>query len=284
MDAEIQSFPIKEVLSSAFMAPITFATVLVAKSIPAVIALVGSFLLLFGGISLAFANLIHPLLLFPVGLLCMFGGLFGQTILVESLHRIFLLGPDSIPGRGFRRWTYRDTRFVGWGFVLGTLVTVVMAPGFFFLIVQFPDLHQISPVLDRVDNLHTFQIRMMVVFFLAWIPGGYVASRLAFVLPATAIGFKPNLGWSFNLTRPYQGSAFLMVGMVPILFQSGNFLLVLLLPGVLSGIASLVFSVYQGVLMIALLSFSFRFLAEAQPGNFQPRITDGGKLIDEENA
>lgn len=279
MNAAAQSFPTKKIVMGALIAPITYAKVLMLKTIPAVIALVASYVIMFGSLAVMAANegagwLAALFLLWPF---CIFGMVFGYTIIAETIHRAFLLGPDSIPGRGFRRWSKRDTRFFGWAIGIGFLASLAMIPGgalAFYLI----------PMDNLVDaagqpSLSAIQLRLQIITLIASIPAAYVLGRIAFVLPATAVGRKPDLGWSNDVSRKYQWHTFLVVGLLPTAINTIASILLLTLPQPVGGILTIVLFVYLSVVTIAVLSFSYGFLIQAQPDKLPPEISSDGKLI-----
>jgi hypothetical protein len=284
MNAAAQTFPTKKIVMGALIAPITYAKVLMLKTIPAVIVLVASYVTLFGSLALMAANedagwLAALFLLWPF---CIFGMVFGYTIIAETIHRAFLLGPDSIPGRGFRRWCNRDTRFFGWAIGIGGLASLAMIPGAILAFYALP----MDGLVDAEGqpSLSAIQLRMQIIGLIASIPAAYVLGRIAFVLPATAVGRKPDLGWSSDVSRGYQWHTFLVVGLLPTAINTIVSILLLALPQPFGAILTVVLFVYLSVVTIAVLSFSYGFLVQAQPEKLPPEITPDGKLIGAETT
>ena len=141
------------------------------------------------------------------------------TMTAVSCHRLVILGVDSLPNAWGLYWSRRETRFLGWSFLIAFSLGAVVLPPFVFLDLS---LHfSVSPDLRALGGL---------VFTVSVFCGAYVAARLSIVLPATAIGQRPTLKGSWRLSR-----------------SNGWRLVMVLSPAVLPG--SLVFALYDsGVL------------------------------------
>lgn len=110
------------------------------------------------------------------------------TLLAVRVHRIVLAGRDA--KQDWFRWTWRETRFLGW------LVLVYLFWTLFFL-----------PIVVGVGVASDFTLVSQGVWWdslaitLATLPGAYVFVRLAFLLPATAVDQKRNLRWAWELSK-----------------------------------------------------------------------------------
>ena len=126
-----------------------------------------AFLAILGGSRLAF---LLVWLLLP-------GGFF--TMIAISCHRLVILGVDSLPNAWGLFWSWRETRFFGWIFGIG------LSAG----LVTFLDI----PLYGSVSQLAVLVVSPPIMW--------YVLARLSLVLPATAIGQRPTLKGSWQLSR-----------------------------------------------------------------------------------
>lgn len=110
------------------------------------------------------------------------------TLLAVRVHRIVLAG-GGVKQNWFR-WTWRETRFLGWLVVVYFYWTLVLVP-----------------VIAGVGVASDFKLFSQGVWLdalaitLATVPGAYVFVRLAFLLPATAVDQKRNLRWAWELSK-----------------------------------------------------------------------------------
>ena len=120
-------------------------------------------------------------------------------------HRAVLLGDDSLPKRWGLFWSVRETRFLGWIFVLGVVTLVVSLP-IYFLIPQLPNW--------ALDWLAESPIS--ISFYTCILASTYIDGRLGMVLPATAIGnsMRPLRSWRSTAGN---GWSIFVALMIPIL-------------------------------------------------------------------
>lgn len=110
------------------------------------------------------------------------------TLLAVRVHRIVLTG-ESVNQNWFR-WTWRETRFLGWLVVVYFYWTLLLIP-----------------VVVGVGVASDFKLVSQGVWVdalaitLASVPSAYVFVRLAFLLPATAVDQKHNLRWAWELSK-----------------------------------------------------------------------------------
>jgi len=266
------TFPVKKILLAAAAAPISYAVTIVKKSVPGIVALVIGYLCI-GLFTLNAADIAAgeqpSWLLFAMAwLIGMVAFIFGYTVIAVTLHRIFLLGTSAIPGSGIRNWSSRETRFFGWGIAVG-LVLVVPAG----ILISLSMLGISQDVLEMAaEGSATIGLSMRV--FIAMLPIAYLLGRLLFVLPATATGSKPSLGWSWAFSRKYHLQTALVIGVAPVAASTIVELVFGLLPALLAIPLMIVFNVYLGVFGIAVLSFSYGFLKDAQPDLLPPAINE----------
>ena len=116
-------------------------------------------------------------------------GIAVGMLIAISCHRLVILGVDSLPSAWGLFWSGRETRFLGWMFLIAFSSGAIVLPPYFFLI-------EVSPNLS-------FDLRALsaLVFTVSVFYGGYVSARLSIVLPATAIDQRPTLKGSWRLSR-----------------------------------------------------------------------------------
>ncbi|MBW1746626.1 MAG: hypothetical protein JRJ25_10155 [Deltaproteobacteria bacterium] len=107
-----------------------------------------------------------------------------HVVMTILTHRIILLGPDSIPEWGFKKWTMRATCF--------TLYSIVYIVPVFFASVPYIGIIAVG----------------------VWC---YIAGRLSLVFPAIAIDDDVSFKQSWNLTKKYNLLMFLVVVIAPAL-------------------------------------------------------------------
>jgi len=110
------------------------------------------------------------------------------TLFAVTCHRIVLLGETSVPKYGLLSWTSRETRFLGWLFVLFFYGLLIIGP---VLLVTFGAVFLGVPFFKGYEKYW---------FFLGAVGLIYVFARLAVLFPATAIGERRNTDWAFETT------------------------------------------------------------------------------------
>ena len=201
--------------------------------------------------------------------LMVLSGAFGMMIAV-SCHRFVLLGQDALPSPWGVYWTSRETRFLGWWMgislismgltMLLVLVLGVLATGIFLATGgaagSLPD-----PGVGVNVFLAGAGLGIAFVF-----PMIYIMARLSLVLPATAIGERPTLKGTWQLSRS-NGWRLALVMFLPSLFLVPLSLwgLTLLDGNLLSRFIWAFMLTVLAVIGIAALSKSFSFLRPDSP-------------------
>lgn len=251
-----QEFPLRKVLLAAAATPLALGMLIVRKSVPGILALgIGYAIALLAGVAAASGNTSDLVFFALIAVLPLF--IYSYTIIAVTMHRIFLLGPDAVPGNGFTRWTYRETRFFGWGIAIG--FTAGLAGMLCIAVV----VSQVGVDFDAAGSITNPTLSFWT--FVGLLPMAWLLGRLAFVLPATATGAQPSFGWSWEFSRRYQWQTMLVVGVTPLAINLVVELLASVLPVVVIGVISVVAGVYLAIFGIAALSFSYRTLCELQP-------------------
>lgn len=166
---------------------------------------------------------------------------FGLTLILAVVcHRIVVLGTQSVAGFPIVWWTWRETRFLGWSLGIGLIAGLVMLPA--LSVSQSPWL--LIPLL---------------------LPGLYVFSRLALVLPIVATDGVAGLGKAWDLSR---GNGLRLVAVVTLLPFSLEVVVAWLpRPDVLVLDLLLIFAeLYVFVVGVAALSMAYRELDRARMG------------------
>jgi hypothetical protein len=175
----------------------------------------------------------------------------GSTLIAAvGAHRIFVLGPAAAPD--FRlAWVGKgEIRFLGWLLLLPLGPSLTLMPIYFIL----------GPFALGANMPLIYLGSINAVIGLIFV---YLMSRFAFVFPAAATDFRPELemGWAWRLSGHNHWRCFLLFGLIPIATSA----LLQLLPAY-DSILYDTFLIVLGVLVLtvelALLSFSFRWMLD----------------------
>ncbi len=127
-----------------------------------------------------------------------------NTLILVNIHRIVLLGPDSVPKWGME-WTRRESLFL-----LHMFMLILIGFSIFILTTML---------------ISTFGIEGVYVFIIAGLIVAYVVSRFFLVLPAIAVDQRLSLMESWRLTKQRQFLTMLVVFVFPTLLMLGMGLL-----------------------------------------------------------
>lgn len=106
------------------------------------------------------------------------------ALFAMSCHRVILLGEESLPSRYGIYWTMRETRFLGWVVLVGTV----------YMLLVFP--FQVA-TLYLPRSWWDWQL----MWYLPTLLATYIDGRISLVLPATAVGERSSIVESWRLTR-----------------------------------------------------------------------------------
>jgi hypothetical protein len=180
------------------------------------------------------------------------------TLLLATIgaHRVFIMPDSQVANTKSLRWTWRETRFLGWWLVMILVVCLTVLPIsllFFGIMIQAPS------ELSVFDSNLYWGIIIGSSLFLMY----YLLARLSLVLPATAIDQKGrSLKWSWRLSQGNSFRLFILIGCIPLLTN----LFIYFLPesdGIILNLAYSFIALIVGVIEICLLSLSFSFLSKA---------------------
>ncbi len=195
--------PIKLLIAQTFLVPYALRErIAMAILLPCLLSiLIGSFQTL---ISL---NQIEPLQGWSWILSLL--SIFVYVLIAINVHRILLVGLNSVPVLGLIKWTRRETMFVVWTLVLMLVNIVVSIP------VGLLTSLMLSPLYDK---LHFISI-MFLAFIPAYLAFALFSARLSPIFAHIAVDNYEglNLNWVWNLTRGYTWPLMVVVSIVPIL-------------------------------------------------------------------
>ncbi len=160
-------------------------------------------------------------------------------------HRVVLMGSDALPSRWGLFWSARETKFLGWLFVLGLIAFVLLQPIYYSLLVLPLNL---LPMDDKLWFLTwAWPVGVLLVCL---VPATYIDGRLGLVLPATAIGKRLNPLKSWKATTRNSGAIFLALLVPTLVVEVIDFLLF----GLLIRTDSLVLTFLRGLLYYPLFA------------------------------
>jgi len=174
------------------------------------------------------------------------------TLFAVTCHRIVLLGETSVPKYGLLSWTSRETRFLGWLFVLFFYGLLIIGP---VLLVTFGAVFLGVPFFKGYEKYW---------FFLGAVGLIYVFARLAVLFPATAIGERRNTDWAFETTAKNGWRLVAATTLIAAPFPLGMHALPVDHSLLGDFLMRLVDYAFMAIGIVA-LSLSFRFLSSTSP-------------------
>lgn len=157
-----------------------------------------------------------------------------HTVFAIAIHRVILLGPESISRGGIYVWTERETRFA---VRLAALIILVVIIFFSPLALGF--------------------LALPFLFFVL----ALAAPRLALVFPAIATGKTLEFNTAWDLSKDYWLTLFLIGIFIPILILLPNSILQELPYG--SSIAN-VYGIFSSIFFVVCYSLAFRHVTAAK--------------------
>ena len=177
-------------------------------------------------------------------------------------HRVVLLGAASLPNKWGLFWSFRETRFLGWLFVLALIAFLLSIPVYYLAaLVQMT-----AP--DWTPGWYTTTIAMYLGLLLT----AYIDGRIGLVLPATAVGDRLNLTRSWRITAENGWSIFFALVIPALLIQLIEFVLfrlVLNLSSVVGAVASDLLLYPLIAVGVVVLTIAYRDLVVV-PGDATP--------------
>jgi hypothetical protein len=166
------------------------------------------------------------------------------TLFAITCHRIVLIDGGETPAFGIRRWSSRETRFLG----------LTIFTGICFAIIAVLSI----AVGKAIVGSEGFSL----IPYVALLPAAYVSSRLSVLLPATAVDERRDVKWAWDTTAGNGKRLVLLVTLLPWAFGT----VFGLIETKLHPFAEFVVHVLYYVVIafeIAVLSVSYRFIRQA---------------------
>ena len=170
---------------------------------------------------------------------------------IVGCHRLFLMDDTAETNVRLFNWTGNEIKFTGWWLVLGVVMLLASIPLMFVFFVM----------IGGVKVFAGFGLAAPVLGRLFMLPILYVMARCSLVLPSAAIGIHgKSISWSWKLSAGNGLRLAVLVSLVPLVLNT----LFSLLPseGLLWLLLGWLVSLVLGVIQIALLSLSYKFLVE----------------------
>ncbi len=171
-----------------------------------------------------------------------------------TCHRIIILGTESVPSFGLRKWSMRETRFTAW------------AVGMMLLIILLFILFSYSPYLLFLTQFEhgDYLIYLLYLFFIPTVI--YIISRLGIIFPATAVDEMQTIKWAWAITRGNGWRLVIVFAALPLL---SGFVQSILIESTDTNIPSEIIISLLGyiilVIEIALLSLTYKEICNFKP-------------------
>ena len=189
----------------------------------------------------------------------------GFVYLAVACHRYVLMGAEAVHDIGRLRWSWRETRFLGWVLAIWFLACFAgfLVPALIFTIW--------SSLLSTEQESAIWAV--ILIGLLGFGVAAFVFGRMALLLPATALDRRENIGWAFDRSAGNAWRMAVVAGVLPMLLSELPGLMYWMGDGfaviVLLGLVTVLFWIVE----IVALSLSYRELAdepEATPENEGP--------------
>lgn len=163
------------------------------------------------------------------------------AVMAVTVHRLLILGPESVPEWGLPGLSARELRFAS--YVLGIMLIA--------WVVKLPMLLVVLLPAEKFDYLG-----IVSGFLFLWsMVAGFIVARFLLVFPGTAVDRDPSLKGSWSMTRPHVLMIFLVGVVVPEL--GGLLLSWLYTVPVIQHLGTLI-AVVVLVFFVSLLSVAYR--------------------------
>ena len=154
------------------------------------------------------------------------------TMLAVTIHRIILLGPDSVASWGLYVPGGRELEFFFFTFILGLLMIPVAIFAF-------------------IPGIGTVVSIILVI---------YLIGRLSLAFPSIATDQDIRISDSWNATKNYQVLMFVVVGIFPLIISIPEYIITAIPNETLYLFISNIFSLVTMVFIVAALSESYRLI------------------------
>jgi hypothetical protein len=189
-----------------------------------------------------------------------YGVLF--VLFAVTCHRLVLLDPQSVATRLIPRWSGRETRFFLWTVAVWLIVALAFFTGAKLLINLW------RPWEGKPSAIWSQGITLA-----ASVPAYYVFGRLSLIFPATAVGRKVSLRWSWRLTANNGWRLFVVVAVLPFMISHLVGLLYRMDATALETVVLTFLGCALFVVEVAALSLSYRELTKEEAASAKPDPT-----------
>lgn len=132
------------------------------------------------------------------------------SFMAINIHRIIIIGKNAVPQYGIRRWTMRETRFLGWWIVANFYMT---AMGIAVATIGLGIAGLADPKVGKVYGLILLPFAGLGMF-LGWI----LFVRLLLLLPATAVDRREHMGWALAASKGNSIRLGILTGTLPVIY------------------------------------------------------------------
>lgn len=175
------------------------------------------------------------------------------TYFAMKCHRLVILGNGSVPPFGIRRWTMRETRFLGW--LIGFWLVLMLLMESRSMVTHFLiSLFGFSGVTASLISLAIIGLSMM-----------YLLARLSMIFPAVAIGKKPGIKWAWDISEGNGWRLLLIVGVMPLTLLILQIYLENPDGTVIEDIVNSMLSFVVSIIGISAISLSYKELSKKKP-------------------
>jgi len=177
------------------------------------------------------------------------------TYFAVICHRLVILGNESVPPFGIRKWTMRETRFLGW------------LTGFWLFLMLFMEsrsvLARLLISLFGISGVTVFLISLIIIILSVI----YLLARLSMIFPAAAIGKKPGIKWAWNISEGNGWRLLLIVGVMPLTLGIIQIYLETADTTVIEDIVNSMLAFVVSIIEISAISLSYKELSKGKPNN-----------------
>ena len=207
-----------------------------------------------------------------VSIFFIFLSILVDIIILITVHRILILGNDSVPQWGIQKFEQRE-----FGFFLKYLIVFIVF---------------VSAVVLSTAFLHLFGINIMASIFLTMIITSIYLSRVSLVFPAIAVDAQMSFRESFEFTKDFKLLIFVTVIVFPVLFSLVigsiyTFIISMLATSISShlNLLMVLLNVVISVFLVSALSNTYMYISEtlAYQNNEEDNEHDENNENDEKN-
>ena len=124
------------------------------------------------------------------------------TYLAVNIHRVALLGQDSVQGYGLRSFAKRERKFTLW------LVSIYVLVFFITMILTLTA----TFIANILGKYGTYTVVIFTVLL-----SSYFISRLLIMLPATAVDYDPDVYWAWDASSGNGWRLVVIICLIPLL-------------------------------------------------------------------